>query len=66
MKYKFLFFLFILSFYISNSYSQTIAYANFDKIVEVSPDRLGKDQAYLLDSNKLRNSFILFSQSMLG
>ena len=36
MKYKFLFFLFILSFYISNSYSQTIAYANFDKIVKTS------------------------------
>tara|TARA_Y100000817_G_scaffold294946_1_gene269237 strand:+ start:134 stop:448 length:315 start_codon:yes stop_codon:yes gene_type:complete len=36
VKYKFLFFLFILSFYISNSYSQTIAYANFDKIVKTS------------------------------
>ena len=36
MKYKFLFFLFILTFYFSNSYSQTIAYANFDKIVKTS------------------------------
>lgn len=30
--------------------------ADFDSLVEVSPDRLGKDQAYLLDSNKLRDS----------
>ena len=29
---------------------------DFDSLVEVSPDRLGKDQAYLLDSNKLRDS----------
>lgn len=30
---------------------------NFSDLVEVSEDRLGKDQAYLLDSNKLRNNF---------
>jgi dTDP-glucose 4,6-dehydratase len=27
----------------------------FDDLVEMSEDRLGKDQAYLLDSSKLRN-----------
>jgi dTDP-glucose 4,6-dehydratase len=31
--------------------------ANFTELVEVSEDRLGKDQAYLLDSTKLRESF---------
>lgn len=30
---------------------------NFNDLVEVSGDRLGKDQAYLLDSGKLRNNF---------
>ena len=30
---------------------------NFTDLVEVSEDRLGKDQAYLLDSSKLRNNF---------
>jgi dTDP-glucose 4,6-dehydratase len=30
---------------------------NFSHLVEVSEDRLGKDQAYLLDSNKLKNNF---------
>ena len=30
---------------------------NFTDLVEVSDDRLGKDQAYLLDSSKLRNNF---------
>ena len=30
---------------------------SFEDLVEVSEDRLGKDQAYLLDSNKLRNIF---------
>lgn len=29
----------------------------FSDLVNVSDDRLGKDQAYLLDSNKLRNDF---------
>jgi dTDP-glucose 4,6-dehydratase len=32
--------------------------ANFTELVEVSEDRLGKDQAYLLDSTKLRENFI--------
>ena len=32
--------------------------ANFSELVEVSEDRLGKDQAYLLDSTKLRENFI--------
>ena len=31
--------------------------ANFTELVEVSDDRLGKDQAYLLDSTKLRENF---------
>ena len=31
--------------------------ANFTELVEVSEDRLGKDQAYLLDSTKLRENF---------
>ena len=31
--------------------------ANFSELVEVSEDRLGKDQAYLLDSSKLRENF---------
>jgi dTDP-glucose 4,6-dehydratase len=31
--------------------------ANFSELVEVSEDRLGKDQAYLLDSTKLRENF---------
>lgn len=31
--------------------------ANFTDLVEVSEDRLGKDQAYLLDSTKLRENF---------
>jgi dTDP-glucose 4,6-dehydratase len=31
--------------------------ANFCELVEVSEDRLGKDQAYLLDSTKLRENF---------
>ena len=31
--------------------------ANFSALVEVSEDRLGKDQAYLLDSSKLRENF---------
>jgi len=31
--------------------------ANFTDLVEISEERLGKDQAYLLDSNKLRNNF---------
>ena len=31
--------------------------ANFTELVEVSEDRLGKDQAYLLDSSKLRENF---------
>jgi dTDP-glucose 4,6-dehydratase len=31
--------------------------ANFNDLVEVSEDRLGKDQAYLLDSGKLRENF---------
>jgi len=30
---------------------------SFSDLVNVSDDRLGKDQAYLLDSNKLRNDF---------
>lgn len=30
---------------------------SFSGLVNVSDDRLGKDQAYLLDSNKLRNDF---------
>jgi dTDP-glucose 4,6-dehydratase len=30
---------------------------NFTDLVEISEDRLGKDQAYLLDSNKLRKNF---------
>lgn len=30
---------------------------SFSNLVNVSDDRLGKDQAYLLDSNKLRNDF---------
>lgn len=30
---------------------------NFTELVEVSEDRLGKDQAYLLDSDKLRENF---------
>jgi len=30
---------------------------NFNDLVEVSEDRLGKDQAYLLDSGKLRENF---------
>ena len=30
---------------------------NFTELVEVSEDRLGKDQAYLLDSGKLRENF---------
>jgi dTDP-glucose 4,6-dehydratase len=30
---------------------------NFNDLVEVTEDRLGKDQAYLLESNKLRNDF---------
>jgi dTDP-glucose 4,6-dehydratase len=32
--------------------------ANFTDLVEVSEDRLGKDQAYLLDSSKLRENLI--------
>ena len=31
--------------------------ANFTELVEVSEDRLGKDQAYLLDSTNLRKNF---------
>ena len=31
--------------------------ANFSELVEVSEDRLGKDQAYLLNSTKLRENF---------
>jgi dTDP-glucose 4,6-dehydratase len=31
--------------------------ANFSELVELSEDRLGKDQAYLLDSTKLRENF---------
>jgi dTDP-glucose 4,6-dehydratase len=31
--------------------------ANFTELVDVSEDRLGKDQAYLLDSTKLRENF---------
>ena len=31
--------------------------ANFTELIEVSEDRLGKDQAYLLDSTKLREIF---------
>jgi dTDP-glucose 4,6-dehydratase len=31
--------------------------SNFSELVEVSEDRLGKDQAYLLDSTKLRENF---------
>jgi dTDP-glucose 4,6-dehydratase len=30
---------------------------NFTELAEVSEDRLGKDQAYLLDSTKLRETF---------
>lgn len=30
---------------------------SFSDLVNISDDRLGKDQAYLLDSNKLRNDF---------
>lgn len=29
--------------------------ANFDNIVKISPDRLGKDEAYKLDSSKIRS-----------
>jgi len=31
--------------------------SDFSNLVEVSEDRLGKDQAYLLDSNKLKTNF---------
>jgi dTDP-glucose 4,6-dehydratase len=31
------------------------ANAKFDDVVEMAPDRLGKDQAYLLDSGKIKN-----------
>ena len=30
---------------------------NFDDYVEISEDRIGKDNAYKLDSSKLRNEF---------
>ena len=30
---------------------------NFSDIVEESPDRLGKDQSYLLDSSSIRKAF---------
>ena len=29
----------------------------FKEVVEMTDDRLGKDQSYLLDSSKLRNEF---------
>ena len=32
----------------------TLTNVSFDDLVEVSQDRLGKDQAYLLDSKKIR------------
>ena len=35
----------------------SIANVEFNDIVEVTNDRLGKDQSYLLDSDKLRNNF---------
>ena len=31
--------------------------SDFDNLVEISSDRLGKDQSYLLDSSKLRNIY---------
>jgi dTDP-glucose 4,6-dehydratase len=31
------------------------AKVKFEDVVEIAPDRLGKDQAYLLDSGKIKN-----------